>query len=273
MPRRHRVRQRVAARRRAFAYQRHLIAEQRAVQRVLRQAILPTPDQSSEINGARVAVRYLAADPATALGGDWHVTLALPGGEVLLAVGDVIGHGPDAVGPMVQLRHATTAFALVGDGPAAILDRLNALLCRQDHFSMASAVVGRYRAGDHTLTWACAGHPPILLANRDRVAPPQRQVSGMMLGVSREASYEQVTTPLARTDMVLMYTDGLVEERGHSIDDGLRAFAEEVRRSLGNPTRDRLATVMSGIRPNPDDDVCVVGVEAAYPAPLGGPRG
>jgi serine phosphatase RsbU (regulator of sigma subunit) len=265
MQRRRRTRHRLAVRPRAFAYQRRLLARQRAIQRVLRQAILPTPDESSEINGARVAVRYLAADPATALGGDWHVTLPLPGGEVLLAVGDVVGHGPSAVGPMVQLRHATTAFALVGDEPATILDRLNELLCQQDEFSMASAVVGRYRAGDHTFTWACAGHPPILLANRDRVAPPQRQVSGMMLGVSRESSYEQVTTPLARTDMVLMYTDGLVEERGHSIDDGLRAFADEVRRSLGHPTPDRLASVMSGIRPNRDDDVCVVGMEAAAP--------
>src|SRR6185295_8983604 len=93
--------------RRLVAVQRRVLAEQRDVNRQLQDAILPPHDTAIAVNGMRVAVRYQGADRGSQIGGDWYLSDPLPSGEVLLAVGDVMGHGLAAAATMVQLRHAT----------------------------------------------------------------------------------------------------------------------------------------------------------------------
>ncbi len=125
---------------------------------------MPAPAQPDELNGVRVGVRYLSADRSAGTGGDWYLTVPLPGGDVMLAVGDVMGHGPAAARTMERLRAAMVALALEGDEPRELLGALNRMLCRSGTTTMATAVCGRYSPRTRELTWARAGHLPILRA-------------------------------------------------------------------------------------------------------------
>jgi serine phosphatase RsbU (regulator of sigma subunit) len=224
---------------------------------------MPVPAQPDELNGVRVGVRYLAADRSAGTGGDWYLTVPLPGGDIMLAVGDVMGHGPAAAGTMVRLRAAMTALALEGDEPRELLGALNRMLCRAGKTTMATAVCGRYSPRTRELTWARAGHLPILRAGATGVGPLQ-QPGGMALGVDPAARYDQASIRLHQGELLLMYTDGVVERRDHAIDDGVRALAHDVGEALrDSPPADRLSAALNHAgRSNPDDDACVLGAEA-----------
>jgi serine phosphatase RsbU (regulator of sigma subunit) len=207
-------------------------------------------------------VRYLAADRTARLGGDWYLMMPLPGGSVLLAVGDVMGHGRAAAVTMIRVRAAMARLALAGDAPAAVLAALNRMLCRYRVTTMATAVCGRYRPQTHRLTWARAGHLPILRAGPEGVGPLDQPV-GMALGVDAGARYAEASIELHPGELLLMYTDGLVERRDHPIDEGVRALADDVHAALrGSEPAHRLRAVLDHARrTNPDDDACVLGAE------------
>jgi serine phosphatase RsbU (regulator of sigma subunit) len=241
--------------------QRRALAEQHEINGRLQQAILQTPEPVTDLNGMRVAVRYLGADGPVQVGGDWHLLTPLPDGDLLLAVGDVAGHGLDAAATMVALRHAMTAFAVQRRGPSAILTALNTLLCQQMTGTVATAVVARYRPATRKLTWARAGHLPILLADRDGVGP-LRQPPGPILGAFAEAVYGHATTGLREGDLLLMYTDGFVEGRGGSLDEGVETLGEQVRGAMGVRRDDRPGALVGRLRRrNPDDDACALAAE------------
>ncbi|WP_238007991.1 PP2C family protein-serine/threonine phosphatase [Dactylosporangium sp. AC04546] len=215
-----------------------------------------------DINGVRVAVRCEVADRIANVGGDWYLSIALPGGDVMLAVGDVMGHGPAAAATMVQLRAAMTRLALAGDEPGAVLSALNRMLCRRNTTTIATAVCGRFRRADHTLTWARAGHLPILRATADGVSP-LFQPPGMALGVDPAARYCHAVVELRAGDLLFMYTDGVVEQRDQAIDQGVQDLAEDVRVAMrtsapGERLRNALDHARRG---NPDDDACLLAAE------------
>ena len=221
---------------------------------------MPAVPQRTQLNGVRVGVRYVTADRTAKVGGDWYLSVGLPSGDVMLAVGDVMGHGRVAAATMMRLRAAMSALALAGDEPSAILSSLNDMLCRRRTTMMATAVCGRYQPQTRKLTWARAGHLPILRAGRDGIGP-LRQPGGMALGVDPSASYGQASTQLYPGELLFMYTDGVVEGRDHAIDDGVRAFAEGVRTTLRTsaPAERLRAALDHTRRSNPDDDACVLG--------------
>jgi serine phosphatase RsbU (regulator of sigma subunit) len=237
------------------------LAEQREINGRLQQVIMPADAPVIDVNGMRVAVRCLGADHALHVGGDWYLTMPLPDGDLLLAVGDAVGHGLSAATAMVQLRHAMSAFAAEGHSPRGILAALNALLCQQDAETIATAVVARYRPGTGELTWARAGHPPILLAGA-RGVHPLGQPAGVVLGAFPEAEYRHAQRRLRSGDLVLMYTDGFVERRGGTIDEGVSAFSERVGAALTARSSDRPTAVVDRLDPhNPTDDACVLVAE------------
>jgi serine phosphatase RsbU (regulator of sigma subunit) len=264
---------RVFGSRRALAeHDRRVLAEQQALTDRLQRAILPGPDAPGEADRMRVAVRYVAADPALAVGGDWYVSAPMPGGDVLLGVGDVGGHGIAATTAMAQLRHAMAGFAATGCEPSEILAGLNALLCQRPAGDLATAVVARFRPESGELTWSRAGHPPILLANRDGVAPLE-QPEGVMLGAWPDSRYGSHSGRLSPGDVVLMYTDGFVERPGRSVEEGVRVLGRQVQRLLAEATGDRLGRLVRRLRRrNPRDDACVLAAEP-LPEPVPGPAG
>jgi serine phosphatase RsbU (regulator of sigma subunit) len=260
-----RVRDRLLVSHRTVVAQQRELAEQREINDQLQQVILPVPTAITDVNGMRVAVRYLAADDSTDVGGDWYLAVPLADGDVVFAVGDVVGHGLAAAPPMVALRHAAAAYAVAGHEPGEVLAALNMLLCRQGGWATATAVVARYQPRTGELTWARAGHPPIMVAGRDGV-DTRYEPTGILLGVCPEAEYEHASVRLYPGDVVLMYTDGLIEQRGRGIDEGVRELAREVAEALQVHGADRLTSILDRLhRRNPGDDACMLAAQPAGP--------
>ena len=164
----------------------------------------------------------------------------------------------------MQLRHAMAALAIAGHGPGDILTALNGLLCRQRMGTMATAVVAIYRPPDRELTWARAGHLPILRANRDGVEPLW-EPAGVILGAFPDVGYTHVAGRLAADELLVMYTDGYVEEPGQDVDHGLRQLGRHASLAMRGLPADGPTAVVDGLcRRNPHDDACVLAA-----APLG----
>jgi hypothetical protein len=172
--------------------------------------------------GVHVTARTRTADARMRAGGDWHLSMPLRGGDLLLAIGDVAGHGLTAAAEMVRLRYAMASLAITRGEPAAILDDLNTMLCRRGDVT-ATAAAARFCPRTGELSWAQAGHPPILAADADGVRPLPSP-DGMMLGVAPSARFGQATARLEPGDFVVLYTDG-VFLRSESIDQGIDALA------------------------------------------------
>ncbi|MFC4587115.1 PP2C family protein-serine/threonine phosphatase [Sphaerisporangium corydalis] len=237
-------------------------AEARHVSLALRDAILPDPGGSIRLPSAHIAVRYVPAEKASSLGGDWYEATALPDGEVLLAIGDVAGHGLPAIAQMAQLRHALVGLAMTGERADRLLAWLNGLVChRMGEEGTATAVIGHLEPVSGLFTWAQAGHlPPILV--RDGVARQLSPPDGVLLGTTLDLPYALSSLSLRPGDLLLLFTDGLVERRGRDIDEGLAltvAAAETL--AWDACLESKLDTLVESVGgPNPEDDICLLAV-------------
>ncbi|BCJ46322.1 hypothetical protein GCM10010168_59610 [Actinoplanes ianthinogenes] len=233
------------------------LAEHR-VARQLQQMIQPVPDGSFDLDGLEAMVSYLPAESAVRVGGDWYHAQTLPDGRVALAVGDVAGHGMEAASGMAHLRFALVAWLSVGiRDPGQLLRHLNQL-CAQLGIT-GTAVVGVYDPETRLLPWARAGHMAPLLGRQGRAIDLERP-PGLLLGAETEADFPVAGARLEPGDLVLFYTDGLVERRGDPT-----GRAAEVREHLSAvsaaPGDDPLGTIHRLLHaPSPDDDTCTLAV-------------
>ncbi len=227
----------------------------------LQHALLPLPTRPVRLAGLRVEVAYLPAQSGLHVGGDWFSAIELPDGDALFVVGDVAGHGIDAVATMAQLRFTAKGMVITGSSLTGALARLNALLLHsRDSHGTATMVLARYIAAERRLVWAQAGHPPPLLL-RDGEVRFLGRPRGMLLGASPAPVYEEADCRLRPGDRLLLYTDGLVERPTEGIDLGLERLAEAVvahRESGPGSLAALLATVLEEER---RDDVCVVDIQ------------
>lgn len=246
--------------------ERTLAAEHELAAR-LQRIILPIPDEPIDLPGVRVAVRYLPAGEEAMIGGDWYHAAALRDGSVLLAVGDVAGHGTQAATTMAQLRHALRALAVVTSDPGTLLQHLNQLICElesDDPELAATAVVARFDPARHELVWAQAGHPPPLLSRGGRTVPLPRP-AGPMLGVVDGARYADAVVEFTPGDVLLLYTDGLVEQRNRGPDVGLDSVIATVDAAVRAAPEQPLAEMLARLRrANPDDDTCILAARPRY---------
>ncbi|MEX5634399.1 PP2C family protein-serine/threonine phosphatase [Parafrankia sp. FMc2] len=196
---------------------------QMCVVETLQRAILPP--QLPRVDGVQLAARYLPAGRDVGIGGDWYDATVLPDGTLALAIGDVGGHGLRATALMAELSHSARAYALHGLSPAAITTQLSANLARSGSEILATAVIAHLDPATARFTWSCAGHPPPLhLAGSDGGPRYLSDVHGPMLGVLSDHPYGQSSLTLTGPGL-LLYTDGLVEQRGVSISARLAALA------------------------------------------------
>jgi serine phosphatase RsbU (regulator of sigma subunit) len=251
-------------------HQRSLAAEHRLAGQ-LQNIILPVPEAPVDLPGLQVAVRYLPAEQASRVGGDWYLATAADDGTVVLAVGDVAGHGMHAAATMAQLRHAlATMVVTTTTDPADLLSHLNRLLsAKRATAGLATAVVARFDPSAMTLTWALAGHPAPLHTRRG-VTTHLDEPHSTMLGVIRDPHYRNATVVLEADDLLLFFTDGLIEHRRHTIDEGLVPVVATLNRASTAAGRPSLPDLLAQLRrANPDDDTCIL---AAYPLrPAGAP--
>jgi serine phosphatase RsbU (regulator of sigma subunit) len=246
-------------------HQQSLAAEHRLAAQ-LQQIILPIPEQPIDLPGLRVAVRYLPAERASRVGGDWYHAATMSDGAVLLAIGDVAGHGLHAATTMAQLRHALAALTVTTTDPAVLLSHLNRLLCASTAAaSTATAVVARYEPATRRLVWAQAGHPPLLHVRAGETAELPRP-RGPLLGAAVTACYGTAETTMERDDLLLLYTDGLVEHRDRSLREGLAPVIATLNQISAARQPQPLATLLAELRrANPDDDTCVVAARPLDP--------
>jgi PAS domain-containing protein len=221
----------------------------------LQQAITPQASHPVDAAGIDVAARYRPASQEHLVGGDWYDTVLLPDKRVLLAVGDVAGHGIEAVTGMVALRNHLRGLAVTGAGPATLLAWLNSAAF---HLAgvIATAICGIYDPLTRTLRWARAGHLPPLIV-RDGAGRISPVPSGMLLGAQADASYQEATLRLALGDTLVLYTDGLIERRDQPLDDALRELARRASRpvpDIGQFADHLLAAGLS----DTGDDTCLL---------------
>ena len=203
--------------------------------------------------GLRVASRYLPGAEGLNVGGDWYDLIPLVDGRQGLVVGDVAGRGIAAAAGMGQLRAVVRAYALEGHSPARLLEHVDRFVTMQRTVSFVTCLYAVIDTSARTLTVASAGHLPPLLLDDDG-ARLVEVPTGAPLGTSF-GGFQDMTIELEPNTTVLLYTDGLVEERTRSIDEGLatlRAAASRWRRSP-EALCDGVLLTMSEQRPLEDD--------------------
>jgi PAS domain S-box-containing protein len=227
------------------------------------------PDRLPRIEGIQLAAIY---KPGGAdVGGDWYDAIPLDGGRVGVAMGDVVGHGIGAAALMGQLRHAMRAYALEGHSPSGVLDRLDVVVRSLDGGQMATLLYLVMEEDHETVAYASAGHVPPLVISPEGEAEYLATAPNPPLGVFESPQHREKRTKLAPGSTIVLYTDGLVEERGVSIDQGLEALRLAASQDSCHPDElcERLVNAMLAIHPA-NDDIAVLALRAlpAAPPPL-----
>ncbi len=227
----------------------------------LQEAITPrsaAPDEPVKAAGLDVAARYRPSGEGSLVSGDWYDTVLLPSKKVLLVVGDIAGHGLDAVTGMVAVRNGLRGLAITGAGPGTLLEWLNRAASHFTDGVLGTVICGLYDPAGRSLRWARAGHlPPILV--REGRAEQLPLPEGLLLGADPDAQYAEETATLQLGDTLLLFTDGLIERRDEPIDEALAELARVASRPVGDigGYADHLLAQAAS---NTGDDACLVAV-------------
>jgi PAS domain S-box-containing protein len=228
---------------RATAAQRRASLAAQRMSEALQRSLLTQPPPSP---GLEIAVRYQPAAQEAQVGGDWHDAFVTAAGATILVVGDVSGHDRDAAAQMGQVRNLLRGLAYDSDdSPAVLLTRLDAALAGLHLETLATAVLARVEQGQtdrargvRRLRWSNAGHPPPLLRRPDGSVVVLEAESDLLLGLDPTTPRAERVVELATGATLLLFTDGLVERRGTSLDDGIAHVAQELARHGALPPED-----------------------------------
>ncbi|MDJ0382459.1 SpoIIE family protein phosphatase [Streptomyces sp. G-G2] len=224
----------------------------------LQRAIVPeAPSTAEAAGGLGIAARYRPAAEDYLVGGDWYDVMVLPDGRVLVAVGDIAGHGIDAATSMVVLRNALRGLAVTGAEPGGLMGWLNEVTLGTRGGPTATAVCAVYDPVTGALRWSSAGHPPLLLLREGRArildAP-----HNILLGAVPGVAYEEASLDLLPGDTLLLYTDGFVERRHVSMDQSLAALRRAAQRVGAGPVEAMADELLSAVTGDTDDDTSLV---------------
>jgi serine phosphatase RsbU (regulator of sigma subunit) len=240
-----------------------LVDEQQQWAIRLQHAIIAPAPPPVALPGLQVVVRYRPAGNQHLVGGDWYDALTLPSNQVLLVVGDIMGHGIDAVTGMISMRNALRGLAMTGASPAALLRWLNNAAHALPEPVNGTVVCGYYEPTTGVLRWARAGHLPPLLV-RGGTAELLPLPTGLMLGAIQDAEYEDTSIQLRPGDVLALFTDGLIERRGEVLDYGLDRLMANAKHM--DDDIDRYANrLLDHIPANSSDDTCLVTVRVTDP--------
>jgi PAS domain S-box-containing protein len=240
-------------------------AREHTVAETLQHALLP--DGLPTIAGLDLAVRYLPATGGVRVGGDWYDVFPLRGDRVALAIGDVVGHSVGSASVMGQIRSMLRAYTVEHPAPADVLRRTNAAVCELLPEALATVLYAVLDPSTGELTYANAGHPPALVGGKGH-ADYLDLASGAMLGVEADTDYTSSHRRLAPGESLLLYTDGLIEDRRRDINEGFGALARAVRH-CPDQTAERTCQCVQTAMLGPgrrDDDVCILAISLDNPA-------
>lgn len=234
----------------------------------LQRSLLTSPP---EVDLGQIEARYIPAAEVARVGGDWYDAFVGPDGATTLVIGDVAGHDTAAAATMGQLRGLLRGIATYSEaGPAEVLRGLDRAMDVLSVDGLATAAVVQLRPddvrppGSTRMTWANAGHPPpmVLHANgRVEVAGGPR--GDLLLGVDAATTRTEHTMLLESGATVLLFTDGLVEQRDADLDAGtdrLIALIEDLDDGRGSLDEFCDGLVQGMLEGRPDDDVALIAI-------------
>ncbi|CAM5316178.1 magnesium or manganese-dependent protein phosphatase [Streptomyces avidinii] len=251
-----------------------LLEQEHDLAESLQQAMLPRRIPS--VSGGEIAVRYRSARMGRDIGGDWYDVIPLPGGRVGAVIGDVQGHDTHAAAVMGQLRIVLRAYAAEGHSPGTVMARASVFLHELDTDRFATCTYVEADLSTGVLQLVRAGHIDPLLRTRDGDCHRLPVSGGMPLGLSAEfgrLEYPVTTVELDPGETLLLCTDGLVEQPGADLDDGIQLLGSHVRGGPADPQllADRLVE-LADERGGDDDMALLLLRRHVVAAPEGGGR-
>jgi serine phosphatase RsbU (regulator of sigma subunit) len=259
----------IAARRAALALDNtRLAAASQQVAERLQRSLLSPPVQPDQLE---LAVRYRPATQGMSIGGDWYDAFLQPDGDTVLVIGDVMGHDIEAAAAMGQVKTLVRGIAFDRlEEPAGVLRRVDHVLVGLAVPTLATALVCRIeqRAGERAgglrrLRWATAGHPDPMLLLADGTVVDLSAPVGPPLGIGWLGPRVDGLTEMPQGSTLVLFTDGLFERRGVSLDDGRARVRDILVASADLPLDglcDRLLVELLG--EGAEDDVAVLAVRA-----------
>jgi serine phosphatase RsbU (regulator of sigma subunit) len=204
-----------------------------------------------------VAVRYEAS--GSRAGGDWYDLISFGDAGAALVVGDLVGHGVEAAATMSRYRSALRAHGRMFEDPDDVMNAFSSFIHTDEAGQTATVLYSRIRPAfgtGATLTYCSAGHPPpIVLHGGAPVVLPSPQ--GPLIGLVR-GGYIAHAVDLPVGAVVLLYTDGLLERRGETLDDGLRRLVEVVAALPTDDLEQFVDDLLVAMADVHDDDIAVI---------------
>ncbi|KRB80473.1 hypothetical protein ASE01_03150 [Nocardioides sp. Root190] len=238
-----------------------LYEEQRELSLRLQRALLPAV--LPRLSRLEVASEYVAAAQGIEIGGDWYSLVEVGEHHFGFVVGDVSGHGIDAVAVMARARFTLRAYLLDGDGPAAALEKCSSQfdITVDDHMATVLVGVGDLRTGEVVL--ANAGHPAPVISGPGSTELVE-VATGPPLGLG-PTSYETTTVVIPVGAALVAYTDGLVERREEHIDTGTARLVTALRELEGEPLADLVPRLLAACGEERADDIAVLALRRINP--------
>ncbi|MFF7981690.1 SpoIIE family protein phosphatase [Streptomyces sp. NPDC007901] len=245
---------------------------ERSMVLALQRRLLPhgLPDQDA----VDIAHRYLPAE--SDVGGDWYDVIPLPGARIGLLVGDVVGHGMLSAATMGRLRTAARSFAELDFAPDEVLSHLDDLvgrLDRDDPDGEGSGIIGAtclyviYDPTAQRCVMARAGHPPPALVRPDGVVSYPDLPAGPPLGLGG-LPFDAVEVDLPEDSRLVLYTDGLIEDRNRDVDDVLERLRAALAHRPERTPEETCQAILEGVAPDhPCDDIALLVVRTHALAP------
>jgi PAS domain S-box-containing protein len=233
-------------------------ARDHTVAETLQHSVLP--DSLPKIPGLDLAVRYIPGADGVEVGGDWYDAFPLSDDLVGLAVGDVVGHSITSASIMAQVRNLLRAYAVDTIQPAEVLHRTNSAMARLLPDAMATVVYAVLDPASGEFSFANAGHPaPVYAASSGQVEYLETS-SGAMLGAPGDGAFSTGHRQLAPGSGLLLYTDGLIEDRRRDITEGFTALAEAMGPAASRSAEQTCTAVQAALLGSATraDDICLL---------------
>jgi PAS domain S-box-containing protein len=239
-----------------------LYEHERDIAETLQRRLLP--ETLPSIGGFSLAARYIAGGQGLKVGGDWYDAVELAGGELALVVGDVVGHGVEAASTMGQLRTALRVALLEHVRPVDALAGINRLVHQTRAGEVATLACAVIDPARQELVHVSAGHPPPLLVQPGKEPVYLSGGRSLPLGAVAHPKFREEAVAIEPGTTLILYTDGLIERRGESIDEGLGRLRNAAALGADSSIEDLLDLIVESLLEtgSSDDDVAVLALRS-----------
>lgn len=255
---------------RSFAHQAGVALERARTYEVEHEAAMTLqhnlmPEGVAHASGVEADGRYLPATRGVHVGGDWYDIVDRPDGTVVFAVGDIAGHGLQAASAMGQVRSAWRALAMSMTQPSGILTSLDRFASGVEGAFFSTVLTVLLDPARNELSYASAGHPPPLLIEADGSTRFLQGGRSVPLGMSPDQARPQAIESLLPSAFLVLYTDGLVERRGESLDEGLDRLAAAASNVNGLELKEITGALLELVADDRHDDVAFLAIGPRRP--------